>query len=389
MKVTFLTPSVSRALGGIYEIERDLAHALQATTDTEVTVVGLEDEYTAADRETWRPFEPKALPVMGPRAFGYSPGMLSAVQTSNPDLVHLHSLWMYPSVVARRWHQRTGRPHMVTIHGMLDGWALRNASWKKKIATSLYERANLQAAACLQVNSERELAAVRSFGIDTPVCVIPNGVALPPESAPLPSPWASSIPENHRVLLFLGRIHPKKGLDELLTAWRACKKKPAVTDWSLAIVGWDDGGHAENLSKRVSAEQIPDVHLFGSMFGRQKRAAFEHADAFVLPSFSEGLPMAVLEAWSHSLPVVLTPACNLSVGKVEGAAVETQPVPDILARDLSTFCAMSATSLARMGMRGRRLVETTFTWQQVAQRLDEVYRWAAGQRGTVPDSVSL
>ena len=102
MRVTFLTPSVSRAAGGIFEIERSLAHALHATTPAEVAVVGLEDAHTAADLPQWQPLAPTVLPTTGPAAFGYAPGLRRAVGATRPDLVHLHALWMYPSVVNAR-----------------------------------------------------------------------------------------------------------------------------------------------------------------------------------------------------------------------------------------------------------------------------------------------
>jgi poly(glycerol-phosphate) alpha-glucosyltransferase len=389
MKVTFLTPSVSRALGGIYEIERDLAHALHANADVEMAVVGLRDEYTSSDLPAWDPLEPEVVPVKGPRAFGYSPNLWEAVVETDPDLVHLHSLWMYPSIVARRWHKRTGRPHVVTIHGMLDDWALRNAAWKKKVACWLYEWANLKSAACLQVNSEREYASVRALGIDTPVCIIPNGVTLPQGEAAGEPHWTGVIPTSHRVLLFLGRIHPKKGLDELFTAWQRCKAQGAANDWSLAVVGWDDGGHETYLRQRLRNEQLPDVHLLGPMFGDDKVAAFQEADAFVLPSHSEGFPMAVLEAWSHGLPVLLTPGCNLQVGVDRGAAIETNPAVETLTPDLAHFLSRPADALIEMGVQGRKLVEAQFTWSRVAEEMHVVYTWAVAQEGPVPDSVRL
>ena len=216
MTVSFLTPSVSRALGGIYEVERHLARSLEQSTPVSVEVIGLRDEYTERDLPEWRPLHPTVLPVKGPSAFGYSPELVDALLELDIDILHLHALWMYTSVAALRWRARTDRPHIVTIHGMLDPWAVNNSRWKKRLAGWLYEHANLRKAACLQVFSEKEYEAVREYGIDTPVCIIPNGVQLPEEPINRQVPWHFTIPETQNVLLFLGRIHPKKGLDELL-----------------------------------------------------------------------------------------------------------------------------------------------------------------------------
>jgi poly(glycerol-phosphate) alpha-glucosyltransferase len=391
MHVTFLTPSVSRAAGGIFEIERSLAHALHRTTPVEVAVVGLEDAHTAADLPQWQPLAPTVLPTTGPAAFGYAPGLDAALDATAPDLVHLHALWMYPSVAALRWARRSGRPHVVTINGMLDGWAVQNSAWKKRLAAWGYERANLQAAACLQVNTEKEYRAVRAYGLDTPLCIIPNGVELPDEAraATLAPPWAEAVGDDPdaRVLLFLGRLHPKKGLPELLTAWT--RLGDDVGPWHLALIGWDDGGHEAALRQQVRDAGLTDrVHLLGPRFGDEKAAAFHHADAFVLPSYSEGLPMAVLEAWSYRLPVLMTPGCNLEVGFEAGAARRIEPEAASIADGLRAFFALAPEAQAAVGQRGRALVEARFTWTQVAADLHAVYRWVLG-RGRQPACVRL
>ena len=388
MKVSFLTPSISRALGGIYEIERNLAQALVESTPVSVRVVGLQDEFAEADRPAWSPLRPEVLPVRGPSAFGYSPGLVDTLVDVEADLVHLHALWMYTSVATLQWKQRTGRPHMVTTHGMLDPWALEHSRWKKRIAGWLYENKNLREADCVQVNSEAERRAVRDYGIDAPVCIIPNGVTLPDDEPGLDPPWKEQIPEDRRVLLFLGRIHPKKGLSELLNAWDQLAQDGSqeVSEWSLAIVGWDDGGHEARLQRMAEEAGLDDVNFLGPMFGDDKEAAFHHADAFILPSHSEGLPMAVLEAWSYRLPVLMTPACNLPVGFNKGAAVQVEPAPTSISDGIHTLCAQSETDRNEMGWRGRTLVEERFTWTQVAQQMAKVYRWVLGE-GDPPSTV--
>jgi len=389
MTVTCLTPSVSSAFGGVYEVARDLSLALVASTPTDVEVAGLRDEQTAADLPKWAPLEPRTVPTYGPQTFGYAPALSETIADTEPDVVHLHSLWKYTSVAALRWARRTGRPHVITVHGNLDAWALNHSRWKKQIAGWLYERANLKAAACLKVNTEAEYRAVREYGVDTPICVIPNGVSLPPESAPSQAPWRDRIATDQRVLLFLGRIHPKKGLAELIDAWGLLRDRaPAVVEeWTVAVVGWDDGGHLPELRATTEERELSnDIHFLGPMYGADKHAAFAHADAFVLPSFSEGMPMAVLEAWSHRLPVLLTPECNLPEGPERGAAIETDPVPERLATDLERFLGMPDAEVEAMGERGRALVEEKFTWATVVDQMHDVYRWVTGEAAP-PDTV--
>jgi poly(glycerol-phosphate) alpha-glucosyltransferase len=128
------------------------------------------------------------------------------------------------------------------------------------------------------------------------------------------------------------------------------------------------------------------VHFIGPMYGQEKEAAFSHADAFVLPSYSEGLPMAVLEAWSYRLPVLMTPECNIPEGFAKDAAVRIRPDPDSVTRGLQQLVAVPVHERTEMGERGRSLVEERFTWPRVAEQMHHVYRWMLGEAGQ-PDCV--
>jgi poly(glycerol-phosphate) alpha-glucosyltransferase len=384
MKTTMLTPSLSRQAGGIFEAERRLSQALHRLPDVDIGVVGLRDEKTIADLPAWAPLAPEVLSTWGPDAFGYAPGLVNTLMETRADVLHLHALWMYTTVAALRWRRATRRPHVVSVHGMLDPWAVDHAGWKKQIVGWLYEHRSLRRAACLHALNEEERTAIREYGLETPVCVVPNGVDLP-ETAPAPKPpWAENgVAEEDRVLLFLGRLHPKKGLSKLLTAW----ERVDPSGWHLAIIGWDDGGHEASLKDQAEEESLTDrVHFLGPRFGEEKEAAYHHADAFVLPSHSEGLPMTVLEAWSHRLPVLMTPACNLTEGFRAGAALSTKPSAEKVAEGLHRLMSLSPEDRRTMGQEGRALVERNYTWPQIARTMRNVYRWTLGG-GRRPDCV--
>ncbi len=386
MKTTMLTPSLSRQAGGIFEAERRLSQALHRLPDVEIEVVGLRDEKTTADLPDWTPLAPTVLPTWGPEAFGYSPGLVNTLLGTDADLLHLHALWMYTTVAALRWRRATRRPHMVSVHGMLDPWAVGHAGWKKQIAGWLYEHRSLRRAACLHALNDEERMAIREYGLETPVCVVPNGVDLPetvPASAP---PWAKNgVGDDDRVLLFLGRLHPKKGLSELLTAW----EKVDPDGWHLAIIGWDDGGHEAALQDQANDGNLTEcIHFLGPRFGEEKAAAYHHADAFVLPSHSEGLPMTVLEAWSHRLPVLMTPACNLTEGFQAGAALSIEPSVEEIAGGLDQLMRLAPEARRAMGQGGRALVEENYTWPQIARTMRGVYRWIIDE-GPRPNCVHV
>lgn len=257
---------------------------------------------------------------------------------------------------------------------MLDAWAMRNARWKKVIAAQLYENAHLRGAACLHALCEAEAESIRNLGFTNPIAVIPNGVALPsPTAVPEPAPWRTRIPAGAKIMLFLGRLHPKKNLAALIDAW---PKRAEHNDWHLVIAGWDQGGYSRTLAHAIEERYLTDrIHLVGPLFGSDKDAAFRHAHAFVLPSLSEGLPMAVLEAWSYGLPVLKTDACNLHEGFEAAAAERLSLNLTEMSQNLSRFLNLNTAELRQIGNNGRTLVEQQFSWNAAAEKFVAVYEW--------------
>jgi poly(glycerol-phosphate) alpha-glucosyltransferase len=375
-----LTSSLSRASGGLFDAVRGLAFALAKSRRYLPSAAGLRDSSTDLDQSLWEDIETEAFDVLGPRAFGYSPGLRNCLTDKNPDILHVHGLWMYPSVVATAWSGNQ-KPYIVSPHGMLDPWALNNSRWKKRISALLYENRHLRGASCIHALNHAEAESVRAYGLKNPICVIPNGIALPELSA-------SDGPRRNRTLLYLGRLHPKKGLRNLIEAWSIVKKETNEGGWRLEIAGWDQGGHQADLQTLAARLRVTSsVSFVGPQFGGDKTAAFNAASAFILPSFSEGLPMTVLEAWSWSLPVLMTNQCNLPEGASAGAAVIMEANTDSISAALRKLFSMSNLELDTMGMKGRGLVEKHFQWSYVAERMADVYDWVLD--GPRPPTVEI
>jgi glycosyltransferase involved in cell wall biosynthesis len=376
VRVAFLPGSLSRAAGGFFESVRALARALHVRAGVEIAVFGLRDEFYSRDLSEWAPVRVEAFPIRGPRSFGWALRLRQALAGYKPDLVHLHGLWMHSSLVARDFGRRTGRPVVVSPRGMLDPWALRNSHLKKQVARWLFEGANLRKARCIHALSDAECQAVRAFGLRQPVCIVPNGVEM---SAAVtdPPPWASVMPPGAMVLLYLGRLHPKKNLINLVKAWSAVQRDDAFDTerWHLVIIGWDQGGYERALREAAEQEDLGNVHFLGPKFGKEKEAAFSHAAAFILPSLSEGLQMVVLEAWAHALPVLMTAECNLREGFGAGAACRIGPEADSIAGGIRSLIRMSESERHGIGQRGRELAERQFTWESIARRMHEAYMW--------------
>lgn len=391
MKVGHITGSVTQRGGGIPIALCSLMRA-QVKDGVDVRLCGWDDGGEAIG--DWPDGVLVTVPFSKQWGVPAGVGMTSVSREIGADLVHLHGLWTGASLSALQG----GMPRVISPHGMLDGWALANSRWKKRLAGWWFENRNLHGAACLHALCEPEVAAMRAYGLKNPVCIIPNGIDLPDLSDNRPL----TTDNGPKVLLFLGRIHPKKGLLNALRAWATVRGQGAgdrsQEDWRFVIAGWDQGGHEaelkrlcdelgvryesiaakEFLQRTTGMEQQTTVSFVGPAFGGSKDALLRQASAFILPSFSEGLPMSVLEAWSYRLPVLMTDHCNLPEGFAADAALRIGTDGESITDSLSSLFSAPNSSLTGMGDAGRSLVERQFTWSQVAAQMKDVYEWVLG-----------
>jgi poly(glycerol-phosphate) alpha-glucosyltransferase len=188
------------------------------------------------------------------------------------------------------------------------------------------------------------------------------------------------------MLLYLGRLHPIKGLSKLIEAWSMVRKEADKAGWRLVIAGWDQNGHRKELETLAAKLDVSSrVSFVGPQFGAAKASYFREATTFILPSLGEAMPVTVLEAWSWRLPVLITPQCNLPEGAAAGAAIMMEPEVDSISMALGSLFSMSDTDLETMGTNGRRLVEERFEWPCIGRQMADVYDWMLG--GTRPSTV--
>jgi len=378
LRAGLLTAHLTRAGGGVYTSVRQFARVLTYDPSIQVEVFG--PIRPGKDISEWSPIKTHAAPLIGPAFFAFAPVLFKQMLDARLDLVHLHGLWMHTSVAALAFTRQTRRPHIISPHGMLDRWALRNSRWKKRLASSVFENLNIKTAACLHALNVAEVLAIRDHGYLGPICVIPNGVELPPPvDAPLETPWWYKSDPEVKTLLYLGRIHPKKGLANLLKAWSYLDPELRKR-WRLVIAGWDENRHQVALRQLAQVLRIEATVFFpGPLFGEDKRAAFHYSDGFILPSLSEGLPMVLLEAWAYGKPVLMTAECNLPECFEAGAAVRIEPNVDSIEQGLVNFFAADDDERERIGANGRLLVSQSFSWPAIAAEMACVYRWAIGE----------
>lgn len=389
MRLAALTGSLSRLAGGTFTSIRRPLQEMVRQFGTELRVFGLEDRFTAEDLPQWKPLDAVAFRTRGPRSFGWAPRMGAAVESFRPEVVQVHGIWMHFSAMNVRVHRRLGTPYVVHLHGMLDPWAVRGSAWKKRLAGWLYENRHLQHASCVRALCEPEVRAIRAYGLRGRVCLVPNGIDLPAEKEAGPAPWRGVVESGKKVLLFLGRIHAKKGIPNLLTAWSGLlADEPSLgREWQLVLAGWDTTDHESELQRQVRELRLEHgVTFLGPLFDESKEDAYRNAAAVVLPSWSEGLPISILEAWAYGRPVVMTPHCNLPEGFAAQAAIRVEAEPRSIEDGLRALLGMSDAERAAMGARGRRLVDERFRWDVIARQLHAVNSWVLGG-GAPPDSV--
>lgn len=364
--------------GGIPPVMRALAEAWKQR-GPRVRIQTL-DRDPVDDLESFGGFPPVVrIPEFWPR-MGFGRGWGKALRQTDPDLVHAHGLWCGLSRQTARTCQSMEIPWIVSPHGMLAPGALGISRWKKNISYPLLESGHLTGARTLHALNRDELRDIRNFGLKNPVAIIPNGVEIPSTGSLMREPDSGDAPKK---LLFLGRIHPKKGLKGFLQTWKQALPK----GWILQITGIDDGGHRRDLEDWVRQNRLQDaVHFHGPVHGAKKERAYLDADAFVLPSQSEGQPMAVLEAWSYGLPVLMTRACNLPEGFEAGAAAELPGETNTRTEVLKAFLDKSPSEMKAMGESGRALVEHEFTWDAAAEKYQLLYQWVLN-RGPKPEFV--
>jgi poly(glycerol-phosphate) alpha-glucosyltransferase len=318
-RIGLLTASASRAGGGVFEAvvaQAGLVRGLGGAPH----VFALRDAFSDQDRARFGNVSVTFCPVTGPAQIGFAPGLAAALQEADLACLHLHGIWMYPSRAGARWAGKTGKPYLISPHGMLDPWITARGRWKKAAARAGYERDGWRRATRLHALTPREALDIAHETGRQDSVVIPNAgpaaVASPTQRPP--------------VAVYIGRIHAKKNLLALVDGWA----KAALPDARLKIAGWGDAADIAALTQAIAA-CAGKVEFLGPVFGDEKQALLDEARFIILPSLSEGLPMAILEAWANGVPTIMTRECNLSEGFTLGAALEC----GIDARQIADVCA--------------------------------------------------
>lgn len=378
LKICHVVSSISNKAAGPSHSVPGLCRGL-ATAGHKVQLLSLSDS-ASLRRGNYvdRRFQtsPSFLPLA--RRFGLSRDLTRAVEVAadSVDIIHLHGLWMYPNRFPPRARASAALCKVISPRGMLDPAALCFSRYKKRLAWLAFQRATMNATNLLHVTSEMELSDVRAFGLRMPATIVPNGIDLP-------EIIASS---RERSIVYIGRLHEKKGLENLIEAW--ARLETIFPEWRLDIYGPGQPNYLKALSDRIKSYRLERAKLLGAVFGEEKTAAYSRAGLSILPSYGENFGMSVAESLAAGTPVIASTRmpwnglvtnrcgwiCEAETGSVEAALNQALRTP-VAERDA-------------MGRRGRQWMADEYSWNSIALRMAASYAWTL-QGGAKPDFIDV
>lgn len=368
MKVIQLLSRIQAESDGVANCGRNLSLALNRKVDLEVHVLKVNGDVPSELNVKLYEIKhyPKFLKPLNTLCVSPQMGKGICNVIEKADVLHAHSLWMMQTYYAYKAAKGKDVKLCIHIHGTLSPWALQRSRLKKRLSLIfLKQRKALKRADLLIASCEEEYRDIRNFGLKNPVAIIANGIEIPDLS--------SSVIKKEKTLVFLSRIHPKKGIDILLKSWKVLQDK--YPDWNLQIAGNDTTEYADWLKNECIVQQCERVKFTGELNGTEKYHFLANASLFVLPTYSENFGIAIGEALACGTPVVTTTGAPWS-GLIENdCGLWINLTEDNLTQALDDMMSHPMVELTRMGENGRQWMMRDFAWDEIARKIIRSYEW--------------
>lgn len=301
---------------------------------------------------------------------GYSGELKKKLHQLEVDVFHGHALWDLSihqmAVIARK----KKIPYIISIHGMLEPWSLQQSSLKKNLAMFFYQHKDLIKADCIHATAMIEVKNIRKLGYKKPIAMISNGIDL--SKYPLKE---YSVKKKIKKILFLSRIHPKKGIEHLINSW----EKLDITirqNWEVEVAGNGESNYIEQLNELIKKKSLQnEIRIVGPKFGKDKTTIYHSADLFVLPTYSENFGIVIAEALASGVPVITTKGTPWEELETYNAGKWIDLNEKNLLDTMSSLMNMKEEQLQEMGLNGRKLIEEKYSIESVAKKFILLYEW--------------
>lgn len=371
-QIVHTVPTVTPSAGGpSYSVPR-LCQEL-ASNGMRVSLMVLEDPSNREDLAFAKSFRYG----VGPKRLGRSPEMFRALAKlaarGQISLVHTHSLWMMPNVYPGWVAKKFEVPLVVSPRGTLTAYSFASGSRVKRLFWPLVQKPALAATTCFHATCEAEYVDIRRAGFRQPVAVIPNGIDEWPDDLNAESRMVLDDENSERTVLYLGRIHPDKGIEQLLKAWMLVEE--VHRNWVLRIVGPGEAAYVRSIAGLVKRLGVRNVRLAGPLYGNEKLRAYEECDLYVLFSMGENFAITVAEALMAGRPVLCTKGAPWSGLSRNHAGWWVETDIEAFAKMLKLALSLPRGVLREMGQRGRKWMKQEYSWGKVGRDMADLYKW--------------
>lgn len=361
MKIVHYIPSIDRTAGGTSTYMQVLAKGLGEIAEVHIITHVSENPLVMENCTV------HYVHNYQPLSYSWNTSIAFLLDEIGPDIVHVNCCWMPACAAVQRIAQKRGYKVVLTPHGMLEPWIIKRHYWTRKVpALWLYQKAAVQMADCVQATAESERDNLLKLGYNSNIKVVRLGIDA--ESIEMKRSWKRS-----RQILFLSRVHVKKGINFLVEAADVLRNE--LQGYKILVAGEGEADYVEAMKRMICDRGLQDiVQLIGGVYGDEKWRLFQTSDFFVLPTHSENFGLAIAESLASGTPVITTvgtPWSDLNCAEA-GAWIEigTEPLVETLRR----FLSLSEDELEAMGRNGRKLIETKYSAHVMAEQMMEVYK---------------